>query len=170
MFKQYYILYEERTRMLQITVLENVHSIVGGGGGGGGGQSLQMSVRGFLPCCWHCHSNTLQSQGNYTHVFSQVDTQLLFLAFHPPWTSLQAIDHYMNLLTPLLSMQPQTKTVLTHERDTVMFQQVLFWSDAYPVKLCAVEWHVMCDVPVKSVDVIFCNRSCVRNVGMNGWA
>lgn len=34
MFKQYYILYEERTRMLQITVLKNVHSIVGVGGVG----------------------------------------------------------------------------------------------------------------------------------------
>ena len=138
MFKQYYILYEERTRMLQITVLENVCSIVGGGGGGGGTEPTNVSPR-LSSVLLALSSNTLQSQGNYTHVFSHVDTQLLFLTFHPPWTSLQAIDHCMNLLTPLLSMQPQTKTVLTHERDTVMFQQVLFWSDAYPVKLCAVE-------------------------------
>ena len=37
MFKQYYILYEERTLMLQITVLKNVRSMVGGGEGRGGG-------------------------------------------------------------------------------------------------------------------------------------
>ena len=46
-------------------------------------QSLRLSVRGFLPCYWHgCHSNTLQSRGNHTHVFSLDITQLLFLAFH----------------------------------------------------------------------------------------
>ena len=139
MFKQYYILYEEITLMLQITVLKNVRSMVGGWGVGGEKQSTNVSPHGFLPCCWHCHSNTLHSRGNHIHVFSHDDTQLLFFAFHSPRTSLQAIDHCVHLLTPLLSVQPQTKTVLTHERDTVMFQEVLFWSDAYPVKFCAVE-------------------------------
>ena len=44
MFKQYYILYEERTLMLQITVLKNVRSMVGGGEGGEK-QSTNVSPR-----------------------------------------------------------------------------------------------------------------------------
>ena len=125
--------------MLQISLEKCAQHGGGGGEGRGGGETVYECQSTAFFRVVGTVSNTLHSRGNHIHVFSHDDTQLLFFAFHSPRTSLRETDHCVHLLTPLLSVQPQTKTVLTHEPDTVMFQQVLFWSDAYPVKFCAVE-------------------------------
>ena len=160
MFKQYYILYEERTLMLQIIVLKNVRREK---------QSTNVNSPRLSSVLLALSQQHLAQSGKpYTCVQSWWHaTSLLRFSFPTHVSSgswpLRAPPH-----PPALRAAPDQNRVDAWTGQWCS-SKWCFWSDAYPVKFCAVEWHVMCNVPVKSVDVIFRNGSCVRNVGMNGW-